>query len=74
MLLGNEGFGVAATGQDDLEHFKEHMPVSGVLAFFACPGVCGHPRCDSSFLYDLVPSTSLSVTSSLLNGVRGRNK
>lgn len=60
--LCNEGFGVAAAGWDDPEHSKEHMPISGVLAFFTCPGVPRHPRCYASILYDLEPNTSLSVT------------
>ena len=50
-----------AAGWDDSEDFKEHMPISGVLAFSTCPGVSNGPRCYPSILYDCEPNTSLSV-------------
>lgn len=53
---------MAEAGWDDSEHFKECTPVSGVLAFSACPAVSGHPRCYTSLLDDLEPNTGLSVS------------
>lgn len=66
---------MAAAGWDDSEHFKERMPISGVLAFSTCPGVSNDPRCYTSILYDLEPNTSLSVNHllSLVNEVAGIN-
>lgn len=56
---------MAAVGLDDSEHFKDHMPVLGVLAFSACHGVFKNPRCHTSILDDLEPNTSPFVTNFL---------
>lgn len=53
---------MAAAAWDDSEHFREQMPILGVLAFSAYPGVSNYLRCYTSILYDLEPNTSLSVT------------
>lgn len=66
---------MAVAGWDDSEHFKEHMPISEVLAFSTCPGVSSFPRCYPSILYDLEPNTNLSVNHllHLVNEVGGIN-
>lgn len=51
-----------AAAWDDSEHFREQMPILGVLAFSAYPGVSSYLRCYTSILCDLEPNTSLSVT------------
>lgn len=50
---------MAAAAWDDSEHFREQMPILGVLAFSAYPGVSNYLRCYTSILYDLEPNTSL---------------
>lgn len=52
---------MATTGWDDSEHFKEHVPISGVLPFPTHSGVSSYLRCYPSILYDLEPNIILAV-------------